>query len=183
MTEPGLLWHEVTSRLVYSGYTKVARRAMRLPDGNVSDWDVVLGGATVAVVARTRQNTFLLVRQFRVGPDRVLSELPGGYVDEGEEVVDAAARELREETGFVAASYRLLGRTYLAANTTTIRHVVLADGAHRVGQPAWGAQEFCELLEVSGQSFVEHVRGGALTDQACAYRALDVLGMLRDIHR
>lgn len=151
---------------------------MRLPDGEVSDWDVVQGGATVAIVARTRQRTFLLVRQFRVGPNRILDELPGGYVEPNEDVLEAARRELGEETGYVADRLSVIGQSYLAANNTTIRYFVLADGASRLGDPAWGAQEFCELVEVPGIDFIEHVRSGELTDQACAYRALDVLGML-----
>ena len=178
MTESHLTWHEIGSEPVYSGYTSVLRRSMRLPDGEVSDWDVVRGGATVAIVAITRQRTFLLVRQFRVGPNRILAELPGGYVEPNEDVLEAAKRELREETGYVADRLSVLGQSYLAANNTTIRHFVLADGASRQGDPAWGALEFCELVEVSGTDFIEHVRRGDLTDQACAYRALDVLGML-----
>jgi 8-oxo-dGTP pyrophosphatase MutT (NUDIX family) len=63
----------------------------------------------VNVIALTRDDRVVLIRQFRVGAAEVMVEIPGGMVDPGEDPRDAAARELREETGYVARELRALG--------------------------------------------------------------------------
>jgi 8-oxo-dGTP pyrophosphatase MutT (NUDIX family) len=63
----------------------------------------------VNVIALTREDRVVLIRQFRVGAEAVFVEIPGGMVDPGEAPADAAARELREETGYAARTWRPLG--------------------------------------------------------------------------
>ena len=75
----------------------------------MSDWDIVAGERSVAVLAMTSDGRFVTVRQFRPGPGRVLDELPGGYVEPREGVEQAAARELLEETGFEAEVIEVVG--------------------------------------------------------------------------
>jgi ADP-ribose diphosphatase len=64
----------------------------------------------VNVIALTRADRVVLVRQYRPGVDRVCVEIPGGMVDPGEEPLAAAQRELVEETGYTSASWRMLGK-------------------------------------------------------------------------
>jgi ADP-ribose pyrophosphatase len=64
----------------------------------------------VNVIALTPDDRVVLLRQFRVGTGTICLEIPGGMIDEGEDPPTAAARELEEETGYVAQTWRRLGR-------------------------------------------------------------------------
>lgn len=64
------------------------------------------------VVALTKNNEVVLVKQYRHGVQEVLLELPGGVVDNGENPLEGAKRELMEETGYSAGSIIEVGRLY-----------------------------------------------------------------------
>jgi len=173
-------WQLLSEDPAYSSWVTVKRRTFQMPDGEVSEWDVVKGSRTVAVVARVPSGGFLLVRQFRPGPMKVLDELPGGYGRDGESIEETAARELLEETGYRASSIEVIGSNWMTANSTVERFVALAIGCTKVADPEFDRDEFGKVLVVDTPTFIALVRSGELTDQGVAYRVLDHLGLLAE---
>lgn len=67
---------------------------------------------SVAVLARTAAGEFVLNEEYRHPTGRVVLGCPGGFLDEGEDPLQAAQRELLEETGYCAESFLLIGSAY-----------------------------------------------------------------------
>jgi ADP-ribose pyrophosphatase len=74
--------------------------------------EIVEHPGSVAIVAVDREGRVVLVRQFREAARRALLELPAGGLEEGEEPLASAQRELREETGLAGGVWRELASFY-----------------------------------------------------------------------
>ena len=170
-------WELIGERPGSAGYLPITTHRYRLPDGTEAEWDIFGGARSVAILAITADEEVVLARQFRPGPGRMLDELPGGYVEDGEDVLAAGARELLEETGY-AGEIELAGTSWMASACRTERFVTIVCGAMQVAAPANEPGEFCEVVLVSLADFRRRLRRGQMTDVDLGYLALDHLGLL-----
>lgn len=72
------------------------------------DFFVLETSSWVHVVALTPENEIVMVKQFRFGTENLSWEVPGGLMEEGESPIEAAQRELREETGYVGTDPQVI---------------------------------------------------------------------------
>ena len=101
------------------------------------------------VVAITPDRQVVLERGYKHGPRSVAVSLPAGYIERGEAPIDAARRELREETGYEADEWRALGSFTEHGNYgICIEHAFLALGARRARDASANEHDELEELEV-----------------------------------
>jgi ADP-ribose pyrophosphatase len=110
--------------------------------------EVVLHGPAVAIVAIDNDDTVTFVRQERSGARGKLLELPAGNVDDGEEPLATAQRELREETGLHGGEWVEVARVYSSPGFCDERmHIFIARGLSR-GKASPEGSEDIELVRV-----------------------------------
>lgn len=128
----------VSSETVYRGNILALRTdRVRMPGGNVAKREVVEHYGAVAIAAVDDNGQVALIYQYRHAVGRRLWELPAGLLDEpGEDPVTAAARELREETGFTAEHWSTLVDLVSSPGfSDEALRVYLAQGLTEVGRP------------------------------------------------
>jgi mutator protein MutT len=118
----------------------------------------------VHVLALTAEGEAVLVRQFRAGIHADTLEFPGGMVDPGETPAQAAARELREETGFVAERWTSLGTCYPNPALQENRlHTFVAHHCRRIAEPRLDPGEDARVELVAAASLRARVAAGEIT--------------------
>lgn len=96
---------------------------------------VVHHGGSAVMMAVDAKKRVLLVRQYRLPAGKDLWELPAGRLDPGEKPLQAAKRELIEETGYRAQTMNPIGEFYSSPGVMTeVMHVFAASGLEPVGQ-------------------------------------------------
>ena len=122
---------------------EVGEERVGLPDGREVDGFLWIRTRDfVAMVAVTESEEAILVRSYKHGTRTVSLAVPAGYIEDGEEPLAAAKRELREETGFASHDWISLGSYVVDGNYgVATEHIFLARAARKVSEPASGDLE------------------------------------------
>ena len=144
---------KVKSKILTSNYLSdhiyfTARRdAYELPSGKVVDpYFVVEMPPSVTCFALTQEGKVIMVKQYRHPLGEEFYELPGGFIDAGEDPGVAVARELLEETGYSFSNITFLART--AANPGVLNnysYLFLAEGGRKTADQKLDANEEIDL--------------------------------------
>ncbi len=168
-------WRRRGRRAAYANpWITVWHDEVTRPDGSPGIYGVVhFANLAVGVVALDAEDRVLLVGQHRYALDAYSWEIPEGGVPAGEDPLEGARRELREETGAVAARWREIGRFHLS-NSVTDEAGILYLATDLAQQAA--APEATEELEVRRVPFAEALAmtlDGRITD------AMTIMGIQR----
>ncbi|PKO12361.1 MAG: ADP-ribose pyrophosphatase [Chloroflexi bacterium HGW-Chloroflexi-10] len=93
---------------------EVQKILMQLPNQKQRHYDLVVHTGAVTIVPVDHEGNIWFVTQYRLGAETSLLELPAGTLDPGEDPLDCAAREIREEIGMAAGRLQFLGDFYMA---------------------------------------------------------------------
>lgn len=177
----GLIERCIESELIYDGrvvHLYVDR--VKLPDGSEGVREYVRHIGAVAVLPLTDAEEVICVRQYRYAHGVVMTEIPAGKLDSREEDhIEAALRELREETGATCQSLTYLG---LFRSTPAILDekidLYLAEGL-TFGDTDLDEDEFLEAERIPLSQLVEDVMQGKITDGKTQVAILKVNEILR----
>ncbi|MEQ1557295.1 MAG: NUDIX hydrolase [Gallionella sp.] len=156
---------KISTALVYEGdFIQVHKDTVRLPDGAVATREYIKHPGAVAILALLDNGKLVMERQYRYPPQREFIELPAGKIDDGEDILTTAQRELLEETGYVANEWTHLATAwpcigyadermeYFFATGLTLKERKLDEG------------EFLEVFELSLSDALDWVRLGKINE-------------------
>ncbi len=155
----------VSSKLVYDGkLLKVRSDTVRLPDGGTAEREFIEHPGAVAVIALTGAGELVMERQYRYPLGRDMIEIPAGKIDPGEDPLATARRELKEETGYIAADWRHLATIHIAIGYSNERiEIYLAKDLRHEGAKL-DDEEFLEVFTLPLATALAWVRDGKITD-------------------
>ena len=158
------VWETLSRRTILSHnkFLTVESHTVKLPDGRmIPDWAWIIIPSAVIVLAVTAENKFLCFRQTKYAEDGITLAPVGGILEPDEIPLDAAKRELLEETGCQAEKWVSLGSHILDPNRgIATMHLFLALHAKQIAQPDSDDLEDQELLLLSRSDLENALNAG-----------------------
>ncbi|MGH8751992.1 MAG: NUDIX domain-containing protein [Burkholderiales bacterium] len=155
----------LTSKSVYQGnFFEVREDQVRLPDGNSAIREHITHPGAVVVIAVLADGKLVMERQYRYPLREHFYELPAGKLHPGEDPLECAQRELREETGYVAQEWRYLGATYPCIGYSNEKQLFYIARGLSLHERKLDDGEFLQVLTLDLPTLLAWVREGKITD-------------------
>lgn len=155
----------ISSREVFRGrILKLRVDSVVLADGNVSTREIVEHAGAVAVIAIDNENRLWMVRQYRKPLEKVLLEIPAGTMEEEEEPLSCAQRELAEETGLRAAKWEKILEYYSAPGFCDEKLSIFLARDFTEGEKNLDNDEFLEVVKIPLQEAYDAIFAGEILD-------------------
>lgn len=159
-------WQVLENEPVFQAppWIKISRQKVQLPDGRViNDYHQIRLSDFALIVASTSDGRILVERQYRHGIGQVTILLPAGTMNDGEDALLAAKRELQEETGYVSNEWKFLGRfTASASYGCGTMSLFTAKNIQKISEPDGMDLEEIEILLMTPEELRTAIREGKM---------------------
>lgn len=177
-----LNWKLTSKELLYETTGKglrVEKRLYTCEDGRTKTVELKDEGPFGHVFGITTDKKIILIRQFRVGPDKYYWESPAGGLSPNTDPKTEALRELEEETGYTSNKITLLRAAHDGAYTTAMRYMYLAEDCVKDKDQQLDDDEYIDQIRLAT---IEELKNMLANDQYIypflAYLAFEKLGIL-----
>lgn len=171
-------WKQLSIKEIHlNRHRSMYKARYRSPSGWIGDFYMSAGPDIICALVLTPDKRAVLVRQFRMGPNEIVLDLPGGGVNRGETPRRAAAREVLEETGY-RGKVKFLVTSWDEAWARKRRHHFLITDAVRIAEPKNDPTEITEPVLLTIPQLRKQLRLGKIYDTQTAFLALDYLKWL-----
>lgn len=163
-SNPALVETTVSTEQIFNGkVVSLQVDTVTLPNGKTGKREIIRHPGAVAVLA-VRGDRMLVVDQYRQALGRTELEIPAGKLDPGEDPEEAAKRELREETGFLAKSLKPLPAFYTSPGfADEVIYLYMADELE-AGEMELDEDEFLEVSEITLDEAYSLIKEGRISD-------------------
>ena len=153
----------IDSKLLYKGkFIHLVEEDYLLPNNAIMKRERIIknnGKQSVIIIAITSDDKYILVSQNRINEMTTL-EFPSGYVEDGEDIINASMRELLEETGYISDDIRQIDSYYTNLGIDgSIVNIVVAYNAIKVREQNLGKYEYINYDEFTFDELQELIKG------------------------
>lgn len=153
-----------TKEIFQGNIIKVESWKVKLPDGKVSSRDIIKHPGASVIIPLNENKELYLVRQYRKAIEQETLELPAGKLDNGEDPLSCAIRELKEETGLDAGEIKHVVSIHSTPGfCDEVLHMYLATDL-REGEADADEDEFISAKKLSIDSLKNMILRGQITD-------------------
>ena len=152
------------SEKIYKGAIINLRRDKVTVQGGTSYREIIEHNGGAVIAALTEDKKLVMVRQYRKPADKVMLEVPAGKIDPGEKPLEAAVRELKEETGYTAEKVEFLTQFYPSVGySEEVLYLYLCTGL-TPGETNFDENEAIDIEEVELDRLFKMAMSGEIDD-------------------
>lgn len=158
-------WKKLSSEIVYQNkWYSIRKDKVIRPDNKEGEYNVLVGSAAVFIVALNEKQEIILINSYRYPTERFSIEVPAGGVED-EEPIDAAKRELEEETGMVAKKWTPLGEFQMANGYSNgMGYTFLAEELTETGNNKQAEEGILGIQKATFLEVFQMIKSGEITD-------------------
>jgi ADP-ribose pyrophosphatase len=128
-------------------------------------YSLIVKPFAVNILAQTVEGLYILTQEYRHPTKHFILGCPGGYIDNQETPLDAAKRELLEESGYITDHFEIIGTSYPCPGITGQKtYYIHALGARLVTRPQLEPSEIIQICLMSEESLKQRIQQGAEVD-------------------